>query len=114
MIMAVVPYGTVGITGVYAGFTNHFNIGALMQKGVRFIGNGQAPVHLYWKKILEEYLVPGKIDPRELIVTHRIPLEDVPKCYTEMDKHEQGIVKVFVETKFSSPPSAGAPALTRL
>lgn len=28
------------------GFTNHFNIGALMEKGVRFIGNGQAPVHL--------------------------------------------------------------------
>lgn len=45
---------------------------------------------------------------------HSIPLEDVPKCYTQMDKHENGIVKTFVETKFSSPPSAGAPASTRL
>lgn len=29
------PFGTVGVTGVYAGFTNHFNIGAVMEKGVR-------------------------------------------------------------------------------
>ncbi|ORY64738.1 GroES-like protein [Leucosporidium creatinivorum] len=114
MIMAVVPFGTVGITGVYAGYTNHFNIGAVMEKGVRLIGNGQAPVHKWWEEILNDYLIPGKLDPRELILTHRIPLEDVPKCYTQMDKHENGIVKTFVETKFSSPPSAGAPPSTRL
>jgi hypothetical protein len=47
-------------------------------------------------------------------LTYSIPLEDVPKCYTQMDKHQNGIVKTFVETKFSSPPSAGAPAVTRL
>jgi threonine dehydrogenase-like Zn-dependent dehydrogenase len=85
-----------------------------MQKGVRLIGNGQAPVHLYWDMILRDYLETGKIDPRELIVTHRIPLEDVPKCYTQMDKKESGIIKTFVTTRFSSPPSQGGPHLSRL
>lgn len=69
---------------------------------------------MHWKKILEEYLIPGKIDPRELIVTHRIPLEDTAKCYTQMDKKENGIIKTFIETRFSSPPSQGAPQVTRL
>lgn len=45
-----------------AGYTNGFNIGALMEKGVRFIGNGQAPVHLYWKEILQ-FIEEGKFDP---------------------------------------------------
>lgn len=43
--------------------TNHFNIGALMEKGVRLIGNGQAPVHKWWKEILEDYILSGKLDP---------------------------------------------------
>ena len=46
-----------------AGYTNTFNIGALMEKGIRFIGNGQAPVHLYWEEILNDYIIPGKFDP---------------------------------------------------
>lgn len=46
-----------------AGYTNAFNIGALMEKGVRLIGNGQAPVHLYWEEILNDYIIPGKFDP---------------------------------------------------
>ncbi|KAK4046476.1 hypothetical protein OIO90_006560, partial [Microbotryomycetes sp. JL221] len=93
MILSVRNFGTVGITGVYAGFTNHLNIGSVMQKGVRLIGNGQAPVHKYWQEILDDYLVPGKVDPRDLIVSHRIPLQDVAKCYTEFDKREKHIVK---------------------
>lgn len=64
MITSVRNYGRCGITGVYVGFvsfcflfvtglvlmmrqTNHFNIGSLMERGIRLIGNGQAPVHLY-------------------------------------------------------------------
>jgi len=114
MIASVIPFGTCGITGVYAGFTNHFNIGAVMEKGVRFIGNGQAPVHKWWKEILDDYIIPGKVDPVDLIVTHRIPLEDVAKCYTAFDNKEQGIIKVFVETKFSGAPSPGAPKTSRI
>ena len=46
-----------------AGYTNNFNIGELMEKGVRFIGNGQAPVLLHWEKTLNDYIIPGKFDP---------------------------------------------------
>lgn len=28
-----------------------------------FTGNGQAPVHLYWEEILNDYIIPGKFDP---------------------------------------------------
>jgi hypothetical protein len=46
-----------------AGYAHAVNVGALMEKGVRLIGNGQAPVHLYWKEILNDYILPGKFDP---------------------------------------------------
>lgn len=41
MITSVKSFGRCGITGVYVGFMNHFNIGSLMERGVRLIGNGQ-------------------------------------------------------------------------
>ncbi|KAL2052096.1 hypothetical protein ABVK25_007538 [Lepraria finkii] len=53
MITSVKNYGCCGITGVYVGFTNHFNIGSLMERGIRLIGNGQAPVQLYWEQLLQ-------------------------------------------------------------
>lgn len=33
-----------------------------MEKGVRLIGNGQAPVHKYWEEILG-FIQEGKFDP---------------------------------------------------
>lgn len=63
MIMSVKKGGRVGVIAAYAGYTNHFNIGALMEKGVRFIGNGQAPVHKWWKEVLDDYILTGKLDP---------------------------------------------------
>ena len=63
MIMSVRKGGRCGIIAAYVGYTNHFNIGALMEKGIRFIGNGQAPVHKWWKEILDEYILTGKFDP---------------------------------------------------
>ncbi|KAF3256457.1 hypothetical protein TWF192_001881 [Orbilia oligospora] len=38
MILSVRPYGRIGITGLYTGYTNHLNIGAIMQTGIRLIG----------------------------------------------------------------------------
>jgi threonine dehydrogenase-like Zn-dependent dehydrogenase len=55
--------GRVGIIAAYAGFANHVNVGALMEKGIRLIGNGQAPVHKWWKEILNDYILTGKFDP---------------------------------------------------
>ncbi|KAF1347534.1 chaperonin 10-like protein [Delphinella strobiligena] len=110
MIESVRAYGSVGITGVYAGFTNHFNIGSVMNRGIRFIGNGQAPVHKYWKDLLK-MIQEGKIDPLKM-VSHRVRIEDMDKIYYKFDKKEDGLQKVFVQTRFSAPPCKGSPALT--
>lgn len=42
--------------GVYAGFCNHFNIGAFMEKGLR-MGAGQTPCQAYWKDLLQHIQV---------------------------------------------------------
>ena len=46
MITSVKSFGRCGVTGVYVGSCDAFNIGGVMERGIRFIGNGQAPVHL--------------------------------------------------------------------
>ncbi|WWD20862.1 hypothetical protein CI109_105339 [Kwoniella shandongensis] len=113
MIFLAKKFGRIGLIGVYAGYTNHFAIGALMEKGVRFIGNGQAPVHLYWEEILNDYIMTGKFDV-SFMVSHRVGIEDFPKLYEKFDKRYAGVEKVFVETKFSNPPSKGFPQLTKV
>ncbi|KAI0756623.1 GroES-like protein [Daedaleopsis nitida] len=113
MIMAVKKGGRCGIIAAYAGYTNHFNIGALMEKGVRLIGNGQAPVHKWWKEILNDLIIPGKFDPT-FMISHRVAIEDFPKLYAAFDKRVGGVEKVFVQTKFSNPPSPGCPTLSRV
>jgi len=114
MILAVRKAGTIGLIAVYSGYVNGLNIGALMQKGIRLIGCGQAPVQKYWEEILNEYIIPGKFDPT-FMVTHRVPLDDVPALYAAFDKREAGVEKVFVETKFTTEkPGPGCPSLSRV
>ncbi|GJC85338.1 S-(hydroxymethyl)glutathione dehydrogenase [Colletotrichum liriopes] len=110
MIEGVRNFGRCGITGVYVGYTNHFNIGSLMERGVRLIGNGQAPVHLYWEDLLKK-IQEDKIDVYQML-SHRIRLDDLAKVYYKFEKHEDGIQKIFVETKFSFPRAEGSPELT--
>lgn len=110
MIESVKNFGRVGITGVYVGYTNHFNIGSLMERGIRFIGNGQAPVHMYWEELLKK-VQSGEIDPLKM-VTHRVRVEDLDKVYYKFEKKEDHMQKVFVQTKFSAPPAKGSPELT--
>lgn len=81
-----------------------------MERGIRLIGNGQAPVHLYWEDLLKR-IQKGEIDPLRM-VSHRVRLDDIDKVYYKFDKKEDGIQKVFVETKFSAPAAPGSPALT--
>jgi len=110
MIESVKNFGRVGITGVYVGYTNHFNIGALMERGIRFIGNGQAPVHMYWEKLLK-MVQDGKIDPLKML-SHRVRVEDLDKVYYKFEKREDGMQKVYVQTQFSAKPCQGSPSLT--
>lgn len=110
MITSTRNFGSCGITGVYVGYTNHFNIGSLMERGIRLIGNGQAPVHLYWHKLLK-MIQEKKIDPLTM-VSHRVKLEELDKVYYKFNEREEGMQKVFVQTRFSAPPCEGAPSLT--
>lgn len=110
MIEGVRNYGRCGITGVYVGYTNHFNVGSLMQRGIRLIGNGQAPVHKYWEELLEK-VRKGEVDPLQM-VSHRVRMEDLDKVYYKFDAKEDAMQKVFVQTKFSFPKAKGTPELT--
>ncbi|KAI9881411.1 MAG: hypothetical protein M1830_003418 [Pleopsidium flavum] len=110
MITSVKSFGRCGITGVYVGYTNHFNVGALMERGIRLIGNGQAPVHLYWEKLLE-MIQNGQIDPLQM-VSHRVLMEELDIIYSKFEKKEDNMQKVFVQTKFSDPPAPGTPQVT--
>ena len=83
-----------------------------MERGVRLIGNGQAPVHLYWKDLLKK-IESGELDT-SVMVSHRVKLEEMDLLYKEYDSRMQGLQKVFVETKFSDPPAPGFPQLTTL
>lgn len=112
MITSVRAYGRCGVTGVYAGYCNHFNIGSLMQTGVRLIGNGQAPIHKYWNHLLK-LIQEDTIKPLHM-VTHRFDISDMEQVYTLFDKREPGLQKVFIQTRHSAPPSQGAPNLTKL
>lgn len=130
MITSVKNYGRCGITGVYVGYvssppfpsalhsanpnpqTNHFNIGALMERGIRLIGNGQAPVHKYWEDLLQ-MIREGKLDPLKM-VTHRVSIDQMETVYRVFDAREDNMQKIFVETRFSDPPAEGSPSLKKL
>ena len=71
-----------------------------MERGIRLIGNGQAPVHMYWHDLLD------KIQKQEID-----PLKDMAQVYADFDKKADGMQKVYVQTRFSAPPCAGSPQL---
>lgn len=130
MITSVKNYGRCGVTGVYVGFvrlfqslfiptrtclltlnqTNHFNIGSLMERGIRLIGNGQAPVHLYWQDLLK-MLQDGSLDSN-IMLSHRISIDEMDTLYKKFAARADNLQKVFVQTKFSGPPAPGTPELT--
>jgi threonine dehydrogenase-like Zn-dependent dehydrogenase len=110
MIKSVKNFGRCGITGVYVGYTNHFNIGSLMERGIRLIGNGQAPVHLYWEDLLKK-IQEGKLDVYQML-SHRVKLEELDEVYKRYDSREEGMQKVYVQTRFSQPKAEGTPELT--
>lgn len=82
-----------------------------MERGIRLIGNGQAPVHKYWEELLEQ-IRKGSVNPLQM-VSHRVRLEDLDKVYYKFEAKEDGMQKVFVETKWSQAAAEGSPSLTR-
>jgi len=110
MIEGVRNYGRCGVTGVYVGYTNHLNVGSMMQRGIRLIGNGQAPVLKYWEELLAQ-IVKGDLDPLQM-VSHRVRIDDLETVYEKFRNHEDKYQKVYVQTKHSFPKAAGSPELT--
>ena len=81
-----------------------------MERGIRLIGNGQTPVHMYWEELLK-LIQKGDLGPLEM-VSHRVKLEELDKVYYKFEKKEDRMQKVFVQTRFSAPPAEGSPQLT--
>ena len=48
------------------------------------------------------------------MISHRVPIEDFPELYRAFDERQSGVMKVFVETKFSGPPAPGCPKTSRV
>lgn len=48
------------------------------------------------------------------MITHRVDLQDFPELYQAFDKRIDGVEKVFVQTRFSNPPSADCPKLSKV
>ena len=110
MVRSTKKFGTIAIIADYAAYTNHLLIGGIMEKGLRLIGCGQAPIQRHWQKCLE-YIATNDFDPTA-ILTHRFRLEDTVEVYKQFDLKQSGILKVFLETKFSNAPVAYAPKLS--
>jgi threonine dehydrogenase-like Zn-dependent dehydrogenase len=102
VIRAVRKGGNIAIMGDFIGYTNHFPIGALMEKGIT-VRSGQVHVQRYWRDILEK-MRTGAYDP-SFIITHRLPLEQASEAYRIFDKKEDGVIKVVL-----SPGGAGGAA----
>lgn len=109
-LRAVRKFGHVSVVADYAAYTNQFLIGALMEKGITFRGTGQTPVVKYWKELLSK-IESGEFDPT-IILSHRFRLDEMSELYAAFDKKEMGIMKTFVETKYSSPRTQGTPELS--
>ncbi|KAK0538997.1 hypothetical protein OC842_001120 [Tilletia horrida] len=99
---SVKPFGAVGVIAEYTWKSHFFPVGTLMENGLRLVGNGQTPVHKYWKHLLNDFLLPGKLDPLDLIVTHRFRLEDTARAYALMDTHAYGLIKPLIQTPAST------------
>jgi threonine dehydrogenase-like Zn-dependent dehydrogenase len=82
----------------------------LMEKGITLRGTGQAPVQKYWKDLLNK-IKTGEFDPT-IILSHRFKIDEFRELYEAFDKKELGIMKTFVETRFSAPRAAGTPELS--
>jgi len=93
IIMATRKGGRIGVVGVYAGFTNQFNIGAFMEKGLAMAA-GQTPCQKYWPVLLP-LIEKGMIDP-SFVISHEMDLEKAPEGYKIFDQKTDGCIKVVL------------------
>lgn len=85
--------GTVSVPGVYAGFIHGFLFGDAFDKGLTF-KMGQTHVHPLLPKLLE-HIVRGELHP-DIIISHRMSLEQAADGYRMFDRKEQDCRKVIL------------------
>lgn len=93
-IMACRNGGTISVIGVYAGFIDHFPMGAVMNRSLT-IRTGQTHVQRYMKPLLE-LIQERRIDP-SFVITHKLPLQDAPRAYKIFNDKEDNCEKVVLE-----------------
>jgi len=89
--------GKVSIVGDYYSMTNHFPIGAMMEKGLTVRG-GQAFVQRYWKKLLQFFL-NGDVDP-SFVISHKLTFDKIVEAYKIFDQKQDGAIKIVLKTEF--------------
>lgn len=92
-IAAVRRGGTVSVPGVYAGFIHGFLFGDAFDKGLTF-KMGQTHVHAVLPKLLD-HIVRGELHP-DVIISHRMSLEQAAEGYRMFDRKEQECRKVIL------------------
>lgn len=85
--------GKLSVPGVYGGFIDKMPVGAIFEKGLQ-LRTGQTHTHRYMQPLLDR-IRRGEIDP-SFIITHHGTLEDAPKYFELMAKHEDNFVKSFL------------------
>ncbi|XP_024400198.1 uncharacterized protein [Physcomitrium patens] len=93
-IYAVRKGGRIGVVGAYAGYANHFNLGAFMEKGLSMAG-GQTPVQKYWPTLLP-LVQSGELDPTT-VITHILGLGEAPEAYKHFNAKDEGWIKVLMK-----------------
>ncbi|MES2743265.1 MAG: zinc-dependent alcohol dehydrogenase [Pseudomonadota bacterium] len=92
-IAAVRRGGTVSVPGVYAGFIHGFLFGDVFEKGIGF-KTGQTHVQRFMPELLQ-FIEEGKLSP-EIIISHRMPLEQAVEGYKMFDKKEDNCRKIVL------------------
>lgn len=92
-IAAVRRGGTISVPGVYAGFIHGFMFGDVFEKGLSF-KTGQTHVQSYLLTLIE-YILQGDLRP-EIIISHRLSLEQAAEGYRIFDKKEDACRKIIL------------------
>lgn len=92
-IAAVRRGGTISVPGVYAGFIHGFLFGDIFEKGLT-VKTGQTHVQSYLPTLIENIL-NGDLNP-EIIISHRLSLEQAAEGYRIFDKKEDACRKVIL------------------
>ena len=92
-IAAVRRGGTVSVPGLYAGFIHGFLFGDIFEKGIT-IRAGQTHVQRFMPELLS-FIEEGKLQP-EVIISHRMTLEQAVSGYEIFDKKDNNCRKVVM------------------